>query len=218
VTPPAANVKIRPFVLGPFETNSYLVEAGGHAWLVDPSFGPEALLAAARDSRCQIDAILLTHAHVDHIAGLGAAQAAFPGAPILIHEAEAQWPGDPMLNMSDLMGAPISAPSPDRLLRDGDELALGPTRWKALHTPGHSPGGVVFYSAQSGVAISGDALFAGSIGRTDFPGGNFETLASAIRSRLYTLPNEVVIHPGHGPSTTIGREKRTNPFVRPESR
>jgi hydroxyacylglutathione hydrolase len=212
---PAASVNVRAFVLGPFETNSYLVEAGGHAWIVDPSFDPDGLIAAARASGAHIDAIVLTHAHVDHIAGLGAAKSAFPKAPILIHEAEAEWPGNPMLNMSELMGAPISAPGPDRLLHDGEELTLGATSWKVLHVPGHSPGSTALYCAPAKIAISGDALFAGSIGRTDFPGGDFETLASAIRRNLYTLPDETTAHPGHGPATTIGREKKSNPFVRP---
>jgi glyoxylase-like metal-dependent hydrolase (beta-lactamase superfamily II) len=109
---------------------------------------------------------------------------------------------------------PVSAPGPDRLLRDGDVLRLGELDWRVLHTPGHSPGSITLHQPHLGVAIVGDALFAGSIGRTDFPGSDFDTLARSIRERLYTLPGSTRVLPGHGEPTTIARERAGNPFVR----
>jgi glyoxylase-like metal-dependent hydrolase (beta-lactamase superfamily II) len=120
-----------------------------------------------------------------------------------------------MLNLSAMMGMDVTAPGPDELLHDGDQLSLAGSRWNVLHTPGHSPGGVTFYHEESGQALVGDTLFQGSIGRTDFPGSDTQTLLKSIRKRLYALPDETVIYPGHGEPSTIGREKRTNPFVRP---
>jgi glyoxylase-like metal-dependent hydrolase (beta-lactamase superfamily II) len=127
--------------------------------------------------------------------------------------------GDPERNLSLFAGAMLSMPGPDGALADGEVLALGPSRWLVRHTPGHSPGGVSLIlldaiGAPAGQALVGDTLFAGSIGRSDFPGSDPDVLADSIRRVLYALPDATVIHPGHGPTSTIGREKRTNPFVR----
>jgi glyoxylase-like metal-dependent hydrolase (beta-lactamase superfamily II) len=159
-------------------------------------------------------AILLTHAHVDHIAGINKVIGVYPNLPVLLHEAEREWLGNPMLNLSGLSGQDVTAHGPDRLLKDNDVLTLEGMEWTVLHTPGHSPGSVTFYHAPSHTAIAGDALFAGSIGRTDFPGSDHATLERSIRKRLYTLPDETTVYPGHGPKTTVGREKRSNPYVR----
>lgn len=205
---------ISDFTLGPFQTNTYLVRVGSACWIVDPSFEPDDPIATIRDQRLNPEAIVLTHAHADHIAGVADVRRAFPAIPILIHEAEADWPASPHHNLSAGMGMPISAPMPTRLLRDGDTLALGPTRWQVIHTPGHSLGGITIHHAESGQALVGDTLFAGSIGRSDFPGSDPRVLEHSIRTRLYTLPPETRCYPGHGPVTTIQREMRTNPFVR----
>jgi glyoxylase-like metal-dependent hydrolase (beta-lactamase superfamily II) len=151
---------------------------------------------------------------VDHIAGVREVVAAFPGLPVIIHEAERDWLGDPLLNLSSFSGMPVTAPEASRLVRDGDELTLGGDAWRVIHTPGHSPGGITLYHAPSKTAIVGDALFAGSIGRTDFPGSDHATLVRSIKTRLYALPEDVRILPGHGPESTIGRERLSNPFVR----
>jgi glyoxylase-like metal-dependent hydrolase (beta-lactamase superfamily II) len=119
-----------------------------------------------------------------------------------------------MLNLSAGYGVEVTAPTPDRLLRHGETLILCGRPWQVRHTPGHSPGGITLYHEPGGTAIVGDTLFAGSIGRHDFPGSDFATLAKSIREQLYTLPNETTVLPGHGPTTTIGREKLSNPFVR----
>jgi glyoxylase-like metal-dependent hydrolase (beta-lactamase superfamily II) len=159
-------------------------------------------------------AIVLTHAHLDHIAGVAEVLSAFPATPVLIHEAEKDWLGDPEINMSALIGLPITAPGPTATLKHGQDLVLEGTTWHILHTPGHSPGGITLYHAPSKTALVGDALFAGSIGRTDFPGSSFEQLDGSIREHLYSLPEDTKVFPGHGPATTIGREKRSNPFVK----
>jgi glyoxylase-like metal-dependent hydrolase (beta-lactamase superfamily II) len=208
---------IARFELGPFATNCYVVSVPGAAdcWIVDASFEPGEMIDHVRAQGLRPAAVILTHAHVDHIAGLDDVARAFPKTPVMIHEAERDWLTDPMLNLSGAYGLPISFRQPDRLLRDADTLALGPTTWRVLHTPGHSPGGIALVlKGEPHVALTGDALFAGSIGRTDFPGCSFEALAASIREKLYTLPADTVIHPGHGPATTIGREMKSNQFVR----
>lgn len=212
--------RIETFTLGPFETNCYLVYAdtpdtrGQPCWIVDASFGPAEMIERTRELGLRPTALLLTHAHVDHIAGVDEVCAAFPGLPVLVHGAEREWLGNPALNLSLGAGVRITARGPDGMLEDGQELELEGGRWRVLHTPGHSPGGVTFFSEAQRVALVGDALFAGSVGRTDFPGSDPDLLARSIGTRLYSLPDDTVIYPGHGPQSTIGREKRTNPFVR----
>jgi hydroxyacylglutathione hydrolase len=209
---------IAAFALGPFETNCYVVTPSGtgkDCWIVDASFEPEDLIEHVRSAGLIPKALILTHAHVDHIAGVGEVLRAFPGLPIHIHADEEAWLNDPMLNLSAMMGTPVTSPMASRLLREGDELTLGGDTWRILHTPGHSPGGITLYHEPSRSAIVGDALFSGSIGRTDFPGSDHETLVRSIKQKLYTLPDQTSIYPGHGPPSTVGREKRSNPFVRP---
>ncbi len=212
----ASPALVEAFTLGPFATNCYIVRepAGAECWIVDASFEPGAMIERVQALSLRVAAIVLTHAHVDHVAGLGEVKAAFREAPILIHAAERDWPADPMLNLSAAMGEPVSAPAPDRLLEGGEDLTLGASRWRVIHTPGHSPGGITLHCAEAGTAIVGDTLFADSIGRFDLPGGDEKTLLRSIRELLYTLPDDTVALPGHGPSTTIGREKRSNPYVR----
>lgn len=214
-------VGVKAFTLGPFQTNCYVVVPdesslgrGTPCWIVDASFEPDEMIECVRSRGLVPEALVLTHAHVDHIAGVADVRRAWPALPVFIHWEETDWLQSPESNLSALSGVPVSAPGPDRELSDGDVLVLGGTRWNVLHTPGHSPGGITLYCARAGIAIVGDALFAGSIGRTDFPGCDHDLLLESIRTRLYTLPDEVKVYPGHGPATTIGREKKTNPFVR----
>ena len=218
-----AQPKVVGLALGPFETNCYIVtpsSEGGNrtnprpCWVVDPGFEPEEAIEYVAAEHLKPVAVILTHAHLDHIAGVDAMLRAFPGIPVLIHEAEKAWPADPMLNLSGPYGFPVHAPDLTGTFKDGDILTLGGDSWRVLHTPGHSPGGVTLYHEPSHQAIVGDTLFSGSIGRSDFPGSDHDTLIESIRSRLYTLPGDTKVYPGHGPSTTIGRESRSNPFVR----
>lgn len=215
-TPPASRPEAACFTLGPFQTNCYVVTPGPQAktcWIVDASFEPDELIDHVQDRGLKPEALILTHAHVDHIAGVRAVLAAFPGTPLLIHEAEEGWLTDPLLNLSAMMGQPVTTPHATRLLREGETLTLGSDAWQLLHTPGHSPGGITLYHEPARIAIVGDSLFAGSIGRTDFPGSDHETLIRSIRQKLYTLPKDVKVWPGHGLPTTIGRERLSNPFV-----
>lgn len=206
---------IEGFALGPFATNCYLLHLpqGGEGWIVDVSFDPGEMIERARTLELNITRILITHAHGDHIAGLSEARDAFPGARVAIHEKEGSWLADPVLNLSAGFGHPVtSAPAHD-ILRGGEKLRLGGSEWEAIHTPGHSPGMLAFYSEALRGAIVGDTLFAGSIGRYDYPTSNERDLAASLR-RLLALPEETRVLPGHGPPTTIGREKKSNPFLR----
>lgn len=218
-------IQIEAFPLGPFETNCYLVWAppSREAWVIDASFDAEPIADRARELGLDVRAIILTHAHVDHIAGLDALRAALTssGAPaptVLIHQAEAGFLGDASLNLSAMSGLRITARPADRLLAGGERLQLGSTTWEVLHTPGHSPGGVtLFWAGAPGIApiaLVGDTLFAGSIGRSDFPTSNHALLVDSIGRTLYELPGATRVLPGHGPPTTIDRERTSNPFVR----
>lgn len=197
---------------GTFEENCYLVYHPGHqdTLLVDPGEDAERFLAEASSRGRTISAIWLTHAHIDHIQGVGAVKAA-TGAPILLHPKDRTL-YDNLPQQGLWFGLQLPAPPPpDTALSHGQILQLGPVRFEVRHAPGHSAGHVVFVC--DGMVLGGDVLFAGSIGRTDLPGGNFETLITSIRSELLTLPDETVVHPGHGPGTTIGQERRSNPFL-----
>ena len=182
-------------------------------WIVDCGYEPELMLDAIDEEGLRPVAILLTHCHSDHIAGVDAALSRFGSMPIYVHEAEAGFCSNPALNLSAFIGRPITCTEPDHLLTGGETLTLEGESWRVVHAPGHSPGGVLYIHDASKQAIVGDTLFAGSIGRFDFPTSSGEDLEHTIREVLMALPDDMTIHPGHGPATTIGRERRTNPFV-----
>ncbi len=203
-----------------FQENSLLISAAdtdADCWIIDPGFDPqpEETLAEIRERRLRPSAIVLTHCHVDHIAGIGTIRAELPDIPIWCPADERHMLLDPMANFSGLYGVPIVAPDADRLLKPGERLRLGEIEFEARDVAGHSPGGLAYYCAAAGIVIGGDALFSGGIGRYDFPGSSGERLIANIRSSLLTLPGETVLYPGHGPSTTIAREARYNPYLQP---
>lgn len=202
-------------VVSPFAENSLLVGCpdSGRAVLVDPGGRVPALLATARERDLTVEAVWLTHAHVDHVMGVAEAVRRVAG-PVLLHrDDERLYEG--AAEQARLFGLEIEPPPPvDEWLRPGSTLELGELRAEVLHVPGHSPGHVAFWFAAEGVVLAGDCLFAGSIGRTDLPGGSHETLMRSIREVLVPLGDEVRVIPGHGPETTIGRELQSNPFLR----
>lgn len=210
-------VRVRSVAPGPYATNCYLVEAladaGSASWVIDSGFEPEHLLRLIGDAEATPSALILTHAHIDHIAGVSAVRSRYPSLPIWIHRDEAAWLNDPELNLSVFSGNPTTAPGPNRELDHGEVLTLGTTSWEVRHVPGHSPGSIALVCVEHSVAIVGDAIFNGSVGRTDFPGCSMQVLERSIRTQLYTLSDGVSLFPGHGPPTTVGNERANNPFV-----
>lgn len=200
----------------PFAENSYVLHAPGrdNCVVVDPGFEPNLILDELTDRGWTLAAILNTHGHVDHIAGNRAMKQAFPAAPLIIGEGDAAMLTDADLNLSGPFGIPITSPPADRTVKHGDSLELAGITFDVRFTPGHSPGHVVFLVHDSTIVLGGDVLFREGIGRTDFPKGSLDELAKSIRTQLYTLSEDTVIYPGHGPVTTIGHEKRFNPFVK----
>jgi hydroxyacylglutathione hydrolase len=198
---------------GSFAENCYLVADPdtAEAAIVDPGEEVELFAARLRHEGWSLRAIWLTHAHVDHVAGVAGLRA-LGDPPIYLHPADRPL-YDGVVGQAAMFGLDVAAPpAPEREFADGQSVAVGTCRFRVIHTPGHSPGGVSLVG--HGVAFVGDTLFAGSIGRTDLPGGDLPALLASIHERLFALPDETVVHSGHGPPTTIAAEKRDNPFVK----
>jgi hydroxyacylglutathione hydrolase len=199
--------------VGITQTNCYVVgcEETREGAVIDPGGHPGRILEAIEANGLTIRYVLNTHCHFDHM-GANAEVVAATGAPLALHPAEL-----PVLEAQGgaaWFGVAVSeSPPPDVELEDGQVLEVGTLRFRVLHTPGHSPGGVTFYLAEEGVAFDGDVLFAGGVGRTDLPGGDYETLMRSIREVLFSLPDETVLYPGHMSRTTVGREKAHNPWL-----
>jgi glyoxylase-like metal-dependent hydrolase (beta-lactamase superfamily II) len=204
-------------VVGPLESNTYLVSEGEAADCLVVDAGGEAERVAdeiaSRGLRPRV--LFLTHGHVDHSAAARELKERFPEMGVAILRQERDLLFRPSHNLSLFLGGAIEPPEPDSLLDEGDEVEAGGLRMRVIHVPGHTPGGACLCGKVDGqgVLFAGDALFAGSIGRVDFPGGDERTLLSAIREKLLSLPDETVVWPGHGPGTTIGEERRSNPFL-----
>lgn len=210
------SLMIRTIVSQPFEENSYLVwkEGQREALIFDPGMEPERILEELRNNELTLVGILNTHGHADHIAGNGAMKEAFPTADLIIGQQETNMLSDANANLSAPFGMPFTSPAADRTVVEGDTIELAELTLEVLDVPGHSPGHVVFlYRGSPCIVFGGDVLFRGSIGRYDFPGSNGELLKEGIRTKLFTLPPDTVIYPGHGPVTTVEYEQRSNPFV-----
>lgn len=200
----------------PFEQNCSLVwcDQTMQGAVIDPGGDLEEIKAAAAQRGVTIAQILLTHAHIDHAGGTGTLAREL-GVPIVGPHLGDQYWIDGLPQQARMFGfAPAEPFAPTRWLEDGDTVAVGRSVLAVRHCPGHTPGHVVFHSAEAGRAFVGDVLFAGSIGRTDFPGGDHQTLIDSIRQRLWPMGDATVFIPGHGPESTFGHERRTNPFVR----
>jgi glyoxylase-like metal-dependent hydrolase (beta-lactamase superfamily II) len=204
-------VIIETLVVGPIQANCFILghEETREAAVIDPGDEAQRILAALGKHNLTLKTIINTHGHFDHVGGNRALKAA-TGAPILIHGGDA-----PMLaHLADsaaVWGMQVEdSPAPDRILEDGDEIGFGAVTLKVIHTPGHSPGGIALLIPVQ--LFGGDTLFAASIGRTDFPGGDYGLLIDSVRSRLFVLGDDVRVYPGHGPATTLGRERQFNPF------
>jgi len=212
-----SEINIRGFEAPVFAENGYIVWRAGSskAVVVDPGGAVDSMLDVLGGHGLEVEAIVLTHAHVDHVEGLGRLSTR-TGAPVWLHPEDR-----PLYDHAEAQGAMFGLrvdplPPVDHALADDQQLELAGVRFEVRHVPGHSPGHVILYIAEAGAALVGDVVFLGSIGRTDLPGGDFPQLVRGIRKRVFSLPADTVLHPGHGPPTTVAHEQATNPFLIPQ--
>jgi hydroxyacylglutathione hydrolase len=208
-------VILQMLTVGPFQENCYIVgdEDTGSGALIDPGDEAARIAIAVEQTGLDVEKILITHAHIDHVGAVAALVDEY-ACPVLMHaEAEPMLKALPTQAM--MMGLRFGkVPSVDEYIEDEEVLEVGSLRLRSLYTPGHAPGHLAFYEEGEGLVFAGDALFAGSVGRVDLPGGSMEVLLRSIEERLLTLPDETRVYPGHGPDTTIGEERSGNPFLR----
>lgn len=210
-------MEIRTFVGGGFGQNAYLAicESDGVAVAVDPGGGAGRMAEELDTADWRLQAILLTHAHLDHIEGIHRVRAVAPDVPIHLHPADLDL-YRALPSQAAAFGLEVEAqPEPTDALRHGQRYVFGSCAFDVRFAPGHAPGHVIFVAPDDGLALVGDVVFQGSIGRTDLPGGDFRTLMKSIREQVLTLPDDTVLYTGHGPRTTVGAERVSNPFLIP---
>jgi len=207
---------IEKIVTKNYGTNVYICydEASKSGVVIDPGNDADTILSLISDNGLKIEKILLTHGHFDHIMAAKAV-AEQVGAPIAAHADERKLLGDPEQNFSRQAAREECILNPDVLLHDGDTISFGNVRFTVIHTPGHTAGGICFYSEQDGILFSGDTLFRESVGRTDLPSSDSTAIEHSIRNKLYSLPPETIVYPGHSRKTTIEHEMANNPHIRP---
>ena len=203
--------KVHTLVVGRLQTNCYILQSDSTALVVDPGDEPERILRFLTDIAVKPSRIIATHTHFDHVLGVDSIRDKFQ-IPFLIHHDDLSMLESMQSRVRQIMGFSVPPPPKvDQFLRDGESIAFGEDRVKVIHTPGHSPGSISLVGPR--FVLTGDALFNQSIGRTDLPGGDLDTLVRSITERLFTLDDDTIVYPGHGPETSIGDEKLANPFV-----
>ncbi len=212
-----SEISIQPIISRPLMEMTYIVHRkdSSDCLIVDPGLEPDKILERIDTYKLNPVAILVTHGHYDHIAGIGALKEIWRGCAIYVSEAEKEKLTDPEQNLSSSFGFDMTTPAADATLQDGDQLEVAGIPIEVRHTPGHSSGHVVYLipAEPQPILFSGDVIFEQSIGRSDFPGGSHAQLLQSIQERILTLPDDTVIYPGHGAATTVGREKKYNPFL-----
>ena len=207
-------MKIKHYATGALAVNTYLAyDDSSKGFIVDPGGFDERIVRDIQENNIDVEYILLTHGHCDHIGGIPGLKERFPNIKVLAHEDEKEMLRDAYMNSSiEFFGKPVSV-DVDVLVKNGDSLKIGDTVLEFIHTPGHSLGGICIYDKENQVCYSGDTLFRASVGRSDLYGGDWEQLKASIKDKLYTLPEDTLVLPGHMGETSIGFEKRYNPFV-----